>query len=185
MSSLILHPTTSALWHTLLHDAQQSTAIQLPSEEECYLLFLLMRFTEQPEMAHTILALDFLRGSQSQVSFHHQQQTLKNVGDQCLLFAGLFPGRAKRRRVKLSYFVKLGRAAYLSLGHLQEDDLFYHLAQDFVMLTDVLRATRANETNLLQSFEWWQETQSVSAWKNLCAATPSLANISHPQRKKH
>ncbi|MFI4938410.1 MAG: hypothetical protein ACHQJ6_07880 [Candidatus Berkiellales bacterium] len=178
MASLILHPTSIAQWHALLNEAQQCSSIYLKEDIESYLVFLLMRFTEEPNVVSSILGLDFLKICQPN-SLIHQQQQLKEVGDKCLLFAGLFPGRAARRRVKLSYYVKLGQTAYstLSSNLISQEELFNRLCNQFPKLTDVLHAMRETSPsaqNLLQTLEWWHETHSPVAWNKLCKGTKSL-----------
>src|SRR5689334_10421216 len=111
MQSLILHPTATAQWHDLILTAQRTASIHLQEDLECYLVFLLMRFSDNPQLAGSVLGLDFL---EAYSKYRHQQ--LKEVGDKCLLYAGLFPGRAIKRRVKISYFVKLGQTAYATIS---------------------------------------------------------------------
>lgn len=177
MPSLILHPSTIAQWHTLLHDAQRQCAIHLKEDLESYLVFLLMRFTDQPALASSILGLDFLHSCQSMPN-KHRQQLLKDVGDKCLLFAGLFPGRAKRRRVRVSYFVNLGRTAYSTLFEHQfpSEPLFSKLSNEFTDLMDVLQSMRhdPNHLDLLSSFELWHETGSKLALKHCLEARGCL-----------
>jgi len=178
MRQLILHATSTAQWHTLLNEAQKHSAIYLKEDLESYLVFLLMRFAEQPSLATSVLGLEFLHGCQT-LSDPNRIHLLKEVGDKCLLFAGLFPGRAKRRRVKVSYFVKLGRTAYSTLSNYQfpEEPLFTHLCQEFTNLMDVLQATREDTCaiELLESLELWHETGSKAAWQrwmNACSSLP-------------
>ncbi len=177
MRPLILHSTSTAHWHSLLHEAQQQSAIYLKEDLESYLVFLLMRFAEQPSLASSVLGLEFLQGCQSVIHPSKQYQ-LREVGDKCLLFAGLFPGRAKKRRVKVSYFVKLGRTAYSTLSNYQmpEEPLFIQLCQEFTNLMDVLQSMRGNSTaiDLLESLELWHETGSRAAWQRWVSAKNSL-----------
>ena len=175
MSSLILHPTTTAQWYALVNEAQVTCAVTLQEDLESYLVFLLQRFIDSPDIASSVLGLDFLQSYQQ--PSHHQQ--LKDVGDKCLLVAGLFPGRAIKRRVKLSYFVKLGQTAYSTLSNyaIHQEELFNQLCFEFPKLLDVLlamRETSLSAVDLLQSLELWHETGSQVAWKRLRQITPSL-----------
>lgn len=177
MRPLILHSSSIAQWHTLLGEAQQQSTICLKTELESYLVFLLMRFAEQPSLASSVLALEFLQGCQT-VSDPNKQYQLKDVGDKCLLYAGLFPGRARKRHLKVSYFVKLGRTAYLTLSNHQfpEEPLFNSLSQEFINLMDVLQFIRGSLSaiDLLESLELWHETGSRAAWERWCQAKSSL-----------
>ena len=57
----------------------------------------------------TIMSEDFL-GSQ-QLHGEQRAESLRQVGDHCLLFSGLFPQIAERRLVRISYFVNIGRSS--------------------------------------------------------------------------
>jgi len=174
MTTILLEPTATAQWHTLVREAARVCDGDLDEELESYLVFLLMRFAQRPEMARSVLALDYLRGLQQP----RQREQLQDVGDQCLLYSGLFPLRARRRRVALSYYVDLGRAAYLQLGENLErswGQLFEHLSEAFVRLRDVLQATRALNTpetlDPLALHELWAECGSRRAADALSART--------------
>jgi len=176
MESLLLQPTATAQWYTLINEAQASCAIHLEEELESYLVFLLMRFTGKPEMASSVLGLDFLNSGQEIGA--HQKDLLKDVGDKCLLFAGLFPGRAKTRHVGVSYFVRLGQSAYSALSvHPTQNfsTLFKTLCEGFTPMMDVLNATRAmndqQPIDLLDVMETWLETKSQYAYQLLCKNT--------------
>ncbi len=176
MPSLILHPTSTAQWHALLGEAQQASAIYLKEDLESYLVFLLMRFTGETSVASSVLGLEFLEAYLQEPHHYHH---LKDVGDKCLLLAGLFPGRAAKRRVKLSYFVKLGQLAYSTISHSLsiQEELFIKLCVEFPKLMDVLHAMRETSSStidLLQSLELWHETGSQSAWQRLSEATSGL-----------
>jgi hypothetical protein len=72
---------------------------------------------------------------------------LRDVGDRCLLIAGLFPRLANRRRVSTDYYIDLGRGAYATASVRAprcERELFAELAQGFHSLVDVLAAIRAD-----------------------------------------
>lgn len=179
MRSLLLHPTSIAQWQGLILEAQHALSIKLHEELESYLVYLLMRFSGQPEVASSVLGLDFLEGSQK--LNHNQPDLIRNVGDKCLLFAGLFPERAKKRRVHPDYFIQLGKSAYLSLAtHIlltQQAHLFARLNQEFLMLTDILQATRAlphNHHDLMREIERWHETGSHLSWRKIQQATHAL-----------
>ncbi len=172
MQALVLNPTQVAQWHALIDEAQKSTHHDLGEELESYLVFLLIRFTTQPDLANRILALDYLESMQQ----HGKRRinALKNVGDHCLLFSGLFPQRAKHRQVKLSYFINLGRSAYQELSNNTRPSttsLFNALSLHFIALMDTLHSIRAlgNTPCLdpLQAYELWRDTGSEYALKTL------------------
>jgi hypothetical protein len=142
MSNLLIHPTQTAVWHALVNEAESASRIQLEVELESYLVFLLMRFSEKPELVASVLGLDFLEGTQA---IGQKPYLLKDVGDKCMLFAGLFPERAKRRRVTPTYFIRLGQTAYSTLSSTlttNDSEFFATLCGRFVVMIDVLHATR-------------------------------------------
>ena len=114
MSRLILEPTPQAQWQSLLHEAQSACHRHLDESLESYLVFLLMRFTDRPDSLARVMAEDYLR-SQA-LSGEQRAEHLREVGDHCLLFSGLFPQQAERRLVRISYFVNIGRTSYQQLS---------------------------------------------------------------------
>lgn len=182
MRSLLLHPTSIAQWQGLIHEAQKTLSITLNTELEAYLVFLLMRFMQQPDVAQSVLGLDFLESTHQAKT--NQIELLRNVGDKCLLFAGLFPDRAYQRRVSQYYFIKLGKSAYLNLSEscmsTHQATLFATLCTQFLLLTDILQATReiAHPTqDLMKLIERWHATGSALSWQNIQKATPCLPSL--------
>jgi len=187
MSELLIHTSATAEWLSLVNDAESAAALHLDEEMQSYLVFLLMRFTGQPELAASVLAVEYLQSMQSQGRIGHDQ--LRNVGDKCLLYSGLFPERAERRRVKISYFVDLGRSAYQQLSDRMEHSaaaMYHHLAAAFVSLMDILQTmrtlgNRANHLGPFHAFELWRDTGSKVALRTLretTRATPLLISSS-------
>ena len=171
MTTLVLQPTDLAQWHALVSEAQLACDRNLEEPLESYLVFLLMRFADRPELARKIMALEFLRAQQAN---SQQIGSLRDVGDQCLLFSGLFPQIAEKRMVRVSYFVNIGRSAYGQLSSLvdrQSECLFSNLAGGFVAIMDVLHAMRglsgAPALQPLAAAELWVDTGSRSAWDTL------------------
>lgn len=191
MSELVIQPTTTAQWHALVSDAEHAAGYALDEELESYLVFLLMRFTRKPQMLSRIMALDYLK--QTNGSRNERGQKLKDVGDHCLLFSGLFPQHAEKRMVRVSYFVKLGRSAYQQVFEdlHNHDTLYSHLCKDFVTLMDILQTMRDiqhdnnHNTHLspMHAFDLWHDTGSKHAYKTIKSITngqpikPSFADL--------
>lgn len=169
---LLTSSTTSVLWHDVIRHAEDCCSITLQDELEAYLVALLIRFTNKPEVAKQILATAFLEALQ-----RHQferQLSLQQVGDQCLLFAGLFPRAAEKKHVKISYFVSVGRSAYSSISK-KTNDLYGSLAVHFVPLMDVLQSIRAYPDLLpLEAYEQWNLLGSKRAFKILEQTTKGI-----------
>lgn len=170
MDTVIVGPTTTAIWHSLVIEAEKSFGRQLCVEMESYLVFLLERFTTRPELASSILAIEYLNSSEMGKS--RREETLRDVGDKCLLFSGLFPERAFKLLVPVSYFVDLGKQAYTTLAHAHglhaaQAKLYEALYQHFVSMMDILHCIRELDgkfkLSLIQAEELWQEAGSVHA----------------------
>jgi hypothetical protein len=189
MSSLFLEPSVTAQWHALVNDAQAECEHHLAEDLESYLVFLLMRFAERSDLASQIMAMEFMKGLQA--SGQARSVQLRDVGDQCLLFSGLFPKLASRRRVKISYFVDIGRAAYaeLSTAHIESlAEIYSKLASDFVTVMDVLQAIRSMSSinpvlAPLEASELWSDTGSKSAWQSIQQLTDALPVTPHNENK--
>ena len=194
MESLVIQPSATAQWHALVGEAEQACATRLGEELESYLVFLLMRYTDSPEIANSVLALDYLYSMEA--IGHLRETQLREVGDKCLLYSGLFPARAERRRVNSSYYVKLGMGAYSALATALAQlkaKLFEDLSQQFVKLMDVLQTMRELGNGKpclqpLQAMELWTETGSAHALQNLAQYTNAspiqIALISSPSKNK-
>lgn len=176
MPQLVLEPTSTAQWKALVSEAAAACDCCLDEELESYLVFLLMRFTARPDLASRVLAIDYLRGMASTGTLQVAQ--LRDVGDQCLLYSGLYPRQASRRLVPVSYFVALGRSAY---SHLAERvrhtsaEIYTGLSEAFVGLMDVLNAMRECGSEpamtLVEAAELWQDTRSQRALQVLKKAS--------------
>lgn len=145
MKRLKIGVTPLAAWVALVKDAERASGEKLDEQLESYLVFLLQRFASKPDIALAVFALDYLDSHGQQGAL--QQEQLRDVGDKCLLFSGLFPERATRRHVTVSYFIDMGQNAYHALAGLQQKhvvyaQLFKALEQHFVRLMDTLQCMR-------------------------------------------
>ena len=149
MQQLVLHPTSTAQWHALVCEAENFANIFLDEELESYLVFLLMRFLSKPDITTKILALDYIESLLS--SGQRKQARLRDVGDICLIHAGFFPERARRKRVSEQYFIDLGSGAYQQLSVVVESriaELYYRLSQSFIAIRNLLDTMRKMENRI-------------------------------------
>jgi hypothetical protein len=166
MSALVLEPTITAQWLGLIQEAESHSHQVLHEDLESYLVFLLVRFTEKPELAKSVLAMDYLQAFNDSAS---QSARLQDVGDKCLLMAGLFPERAERKRVHISYFVELGQGAYSTVADLSQMEmakLYHALCKGFVGLMDILHVARelaGQPLSLMQAETLWSDVKSLHA----------------------
>ncbi len=166
--SLITNENSLILWQDLVRDAEDTCEVELNQELEAYLVSLLSRYLNKPEMAKSVFATALLDALQEESA--RRQTHLRDVGDRCLLFAGLFPRVAQKRHVKISYFVDVGRSAYYAIS--ATGDLFGSLAVKFVILMDVLQSIRQPPDMLpLEAYEQWQELGSRRAYQILKSLT--------------
>ena len=171
MAKLVIQPTSTAQWHALVSEAESAANCVLSEDLESYLVFLLMRFASNPHMLARVIALDYLNNTSTEGRTRHEK--LRDVGDQCLLFSGLFPKQAERRMVKVSYFVDLGRSAYQQLSDTitsKNTEIYASLSRDFVSLMDILQTMRELQGSRsvltpLHAYELWNDTGSRHAFK--------------------
>ncbi|MDD4893059.1 MAG: hypothetical protein WBV88_02645 [Candidatus Rickettsiella isopodorum] len=169
MGVLLLQPTTTAQWQSLVKDAESSSNLRLNNELESYLVFLLGYYNQRPDIANSILAKEFLTGMTEK--YARQRECLREVGDKCLLFAGFFPEQAEKKRVKIKYFIELGQTAYIQVASLSKAgaaSLYSALSYDFISLMEILHAIRGlsdpiNELTPLQAVELWTDVKSQHA----------------------
>lgn len=161
--TFLVNDSSQELWYDVIKAAETSCAIKLNREIENYLVTLLIKYTNQPELTHRLFAKRFLEALQSQSTDRFNE--LRSVGDECLLFAGLYPRAAAHKLVKINYFVDLGRSAYTQLSeHISVNDLFRRLAYQFIALMDVLQSIRSDHDLLpLEAYEQWKELGSKRA----------------------
>lgn len=137
-------PTKIAEWRKLVIEGQEKSGFRLNETIENYVVITLDSQTTNTELASAVIAIDFLKNIH--VKSVRNSQTLRFIGDQCLILAGLFPERVKRKNVSDHYFKHLGENAYyvLSFSSLKNSDhsLFYQLFENFEDLIGVLRAMR-------------------------------------------
>lgn len=171
--NVLTNSTPIILWQDVVKHAESRCSITLKEELEAYLVSLLVRYTNKPEIVKQIVATAFLEAMQKREK--QRNMSLQDVGDQCLLFAGLFPRAAEKRNVKIGYFVDLGRSAYSAISA-KTTDLYGSLAVEFVVLMDVLQSIRQVPDLLpLEAYDQWMEVGSQRALKILNEYTAALA----------
>lgn len=145
VKKLILHPTETSQWHALLIEAQANTDCLLEEDIESYMVFLLMRFSQTPALANSVLAMDFM--DLIDIEGSRKIDLLQELGDKSLLFSGLYPGLAQKKRVSVDYFVDMGKNAYFSVAALDSakgSELFAALGDNFMMMKTVLAEMQIN-----------------------------------------
>lgn len=174
---LLLNSTPLALWYDIIHDAETKCSIPLHEDLESYLVFLLIRYIDKPELMKEVIATQFLQSLKLPKA--ERELALQEIGDKCLLVSGLFPSLATKRLVKISYFVNLGKTAYDGISK-KQNDLYYSLAKRFVSLMDILQSIRLYSEKYpdllpLEAYDLWNQTGSkraLSVLKEYTQGTP-------------
>ena len=134
---------SAELWQALVHEAGERAGFALDESRESYLVFVLLRHQGDGHLLARTQALDWLHAQAQSGSV--REESLREVGDRCLLIAGLFPSLAERRRVNVRYFMDIGRSAYLGIadtGRSAYAAMFRQLATSYEELVCTLRAVR-------------------------------------------
>jgi len=143
MTTIVTHGSATALWLELVREAAERAGARLDEDLESYLVFTLMRHLGDAPLGHRIMALELLEAVLK--DGRQRQLELRDVGDRCLLIAGLYPQLAERRHVPLRYFLDLGSGAYDQLGcelRAAVSALYAQLARAFGQLVRVLLEVR-------------------------------------------
>ncbi len=138
-----------ALWQDLVIDGEQQAQTRLTESVESYLVFVLMRHLRDGALAGRILALEWLQAME-QVG-RQRADALRDVGDRCLLIAGMYPKLAERRRVSAGYYAELGQGAYFGVAETARHgyaELFDELARAYRAMVRVLAALAGSGTLL-------------------------------------
>ncbi|MDR2877893.1 MAG: hypothetical protein LBV36_07645, partial [Chromatiales bacterium] len=174
---LTIDPYCEAQWRLLLARAEALTGYVLDEGTEDYLVQLLIRVATHPELLSGLLSLDRLTAQQP--AGRSRLEYLQDIGDQCLLFAGLFPDQITERMVRLSYFASLGRTAYQQAHELSSATPYAQLATGFLSVVELLQAMHelgeeGSALTPLHAFELWDDTGSDRALRYIQALTSAI-----------
>ncbi|VAW79338.1 hypothetical protein MNBD_GAMMA12-478 [hydrothermal vent metagenome] len=149
-------------WQQLVNDAARSCNQKLDEDLESYLVFALIRFTRQTNIAGSVFALEYLESvdKSGQVKYEH----LRDLGDKCLLCSGLFPQSSQNKMVNLDYYINIGISSYSQIStlfHKGFAKLYDRLASCFVLLTDILHSMQE-----LDGIPVMSQKEKYSFWLN-------------------
>jgi len=136
--------TPVEVWQALVQEACERTGRRLDESSESYLVFVLLRYQADSQLLTHTQGMDWLQALE--LVGRARADALRDVGDRCLLVAGLFPGLAERRRVTVDYFVNIGRSAYQGVADATRQayaELYEQLARSYRELVRTLDAMRA------------------------------------------
>lgn len=135
--------TPVEVWQALVQEAYERTGRRLDESSESYLVFVLLRYQADSQLLTHAQGVDWLQALE--LVGRARADALRDVGDRCLLVAGLFPGLAERRRVTVDYFVNIGRSAYQGVADVTRQayaELYEQLARSYRELVRTLDAMR-------------------------------------------
>lgn len=144
MSETIRKGTPAQVWQALVQEAGERAGRPLDEASESYLVFLLLRYQREPWLLAHIFGMDWME-AQTLVG-SARTEGLRDVGDRCLVVAGLFPGLAERRRVSVDYFIDIGRSAYQGVADASRHayaTLYRQLSRRYRELVGTLDAMRS------------------------------------------
>lgn len=135
--------TSVEVWQYLVQEAYERTGRRLDESSESYLVFVLLRYQSDSLLLSQTQGLSWLQALEWVGTA--RTDALRDVGDRCLLIAGLFPGVAERRRVSVDYFITIGRSAYQGVAEATRQAyaaMYGQLARSYRELVDTLTAVR-------------------------------------------
>ena len=161
----------TAVWHALMSKSQLVSNIQLPHLVEAYISDLVIR-AMRARRIRSEQALDNLL-------LNSEHGDLHQIGDECLILAGLMPEYAIREEIPLSYFVNVAYRAYSQLADDVDEEIYRSLAANLIDCIDVLHTLRELEVggsciDPLNAFELWEETGSRHARQCLLRLTDAI-----------
>ena len=143
MFEALRNGTPVELWQTLVQEACERTGRRLDESSESYLVFVLLRCQADHLLLSHAQGMDWLQALE--LAGRARADALRDVGDRCLLVAGLFPGLAERRQVSVDYFISIGRSAYQGVADATRQayaELYEQLARGYRELVRTLNAMR-------------------------------------------
>jgi hypothetical protein len=177
-------------WRALLTEAQHVARVYLAPAIEDYLVRLLAQAVGRPSEGLEHAAQAFVERLALRAK---PRQELIAVGDESLLFAGLFAEQAIRKGIPITYFVQVGVNAYREYAATQADatarSIFSTLANQFVDLLDILHTLRELQQDTpcldaMNAYQLWRETGSAHAWQVLRQFTTGSPSL-HPTNARH
>ena len=116
---ILTESTDKALWARAFQEAQLEAQVILQEEVSSYLVLMLMRYIVFSQLTQQVIAINFLKSIQSSANI--QKAALQNVGDQCLIITGFFPGMAEKKHISLRYYIDIGQMSYSMISQNKQD----------------------------------------------------------------
>ena len=144
-------------WIKLVRRGEDRAGVPLGEDLESFLVFTLMRLMRRTNLFSLVLAVEYLETINTYTG-KKREIYLSDIGDMCLIHAGLFPERYRRFGIHSSYFGNIGSAAFSELAELFSrrkqpafGNLYQRVGDAFPSMVEVLLATREN-TDYLERY---------------------------------
>jgi len=160
------------MWDVFENRKQQLLAGEdISSEDVDYLVGVMVKYIdgEKFKSDYTETPIFDLRKSQITTG---SVNSLKDLADFCLFRVGFFPlGFDHRHRSPRENFIVAGQKAYWNLSQkVSELEMFRSMAMNFIIFANLiseLKLRGADEKDIIQLFQFWQETGSKFAQEQL------------------
>jgi hypothetical protein len=128
--------------YDIVRRAECELTINLAHEIEAYVVHLFAHYLDKPLVNTEPIGVKLLASNIQPVL--QRKQTLKEIGDECLLIHSMEWGRNKWP--SSNYYADLGQTAYMSRAYVVRppEGLYDELAYEFQTATKVLRKCRIN-----------------------------------------
>ncbi len=137
--------TAEAEWYSLIQQALDASGYHIADNIENYLMLTLNHYTTVNSFTTTVIALDYLQHANLEST--HDLVNMRQIGDQSLLLAGLFPQRLSKKNISLDYMKMMGQQAYylisvVGVSARYDSPLYYALYEHFEKLMRILDQMR-------------------------------------------
>lgn len=126
----------------IIKRAEDELTITLQHEVEAYLVHLFAYYLDKPKVNTEPLGVKLLESVHQPIPL--RKETLKAVGDECLLINAMEWG--KRKWPSDNYYADLGVSAYMARAYVIKppESIFDDLAYEFQTATRILKRCRIN-----------------------------------------
>jgi hypothetical protein len=153
--------------HNILRRRNQSDVkMDIAEQDIAYLIRVLLRFVDTDQFKVNFTSTPLFDFALKQRNMSSAQ--LQGLADFCLWRVGFFPfGFDQRHTPPRKNFVVAGKTAYLRLSNISHPALtFLSLGKNFLLFANLiseLKLQGANDNDILQLWDFWEETGSQFA----------------------
>ena len=122
--------------YDIVLESEYKLGVNLDHETEAYVVQLVARYIDRPNINKDPIATKMLSGMQ--MPKEQKKSVLKEVADECLLIDGLSLG--KNRWPSVRYYQDIGKIAYSNVAYITNppETFFEELASNFSLISTVI-----------------------------------------------